>query len=76
MVDLTDLEAVAKAVDEHTACLFLEIVTNPQLEVADLPALSRIVRQKHVPLIADTTFIPFTEFDAQSAEFDLMVGSS
>lgn len=76
VVDLTDLEAVAKAVDEQTACLFLEIVTNPQLEVADLPALSRIVRQKHVPLIADTTFIPFTEFDAHALGVDVQVVSS
>lgn len=76
VVDLTDLEAVAKAVDEQTACLFLEIVTNPQLEVADLPALSRIVRQKHVPLIADTTFIPFTEFDAHALGIDVQVVSS
>ena len=76
VVDLTDLEAVSKAVDEQTACLFLEIVTNPQLEVADLPALSRIVRQKHVPLIADTTFIPFTEFDAHALGIDVQVVSS
>ncbi len=76
VVDLTDLEAVSKAVDEQTACLFLEIVTNPHLEVADLPALSRIVRQKHVPLIADTTFIPFTEFDAHALGIDVQVVSS
>ena len=76
VVDLTDLEAVAKAVDKQTACLFLEIVTNPQLAVADLPALSRIVRQKHVPLIADTTFIPFTEFDAHALGIDVQVVSS
>ena len=76
VVDLTDLVAVSKAVDEQTACLFLEIVTNPQLEVADLPALSRIVRQKHVPLIADTTFIPFTEFDAHALGVDVQVVSS
>lgn len=76
VVDLTDLEAVARAVDQQTACLFLEIVTNPQLEVADLPALSRIVRQKHVPLIADTTFIPFTEFDAHALGIDVQVVSS
>ena len=38
--DLTSLEAVEKAVDEQTACVFLEIVTNPQLEVADPPSPS------------------------------------
>ena len=34
--DLTDIEAVEKAVDDDTCCIFLEIVTNPQLVVADL----------------------------------------
>lgn len=38
--DLTDIDAVENAVDENTCCIFLEIVTNPQLEVADLQALA------------------------------------
>jgi len=76
IVDLTDLEAVRSAVDRQTACLFLEIVTNPQLEVADLPALAEIAHSVGVPLIADTTFIPFTQFDARSLGVDVQVVSS
>ncbi len=45
---------------------FLEIITNPQMEVADLKALSVVCREAGVPLIADTTIIPFTAFSAQS----------
>ena len=75
-VDLLDLDTVAAAVDGNTACLFLEIITNPQMEVADLAALAEIAHAKGVPLIADTTLIPFTEFDASALGVDAQVVSS
>jgi O-acetylhomoserine (thiol)-lyase len=75
-VDLTDLSQVEAAVDDNTCALFLEIVTNPQLEVADLSAISAICRPKGVVLIADTTAIPFTQFDASALGVDVEVVSS
>ena len=75
-IDLLDLDAVRDAIDEHTACLYLEIVTNPQLEVADLSALAEIAHEKGVPLIADTTVIPFTQFSAKALGVDVEVVSS
>ena len=74
--DLTDLEAVEAAVDENTACVFLEIVTNPQLEVADLKAISDIAHRKGVPVIADSTAIPFTETNLKELGIDVEVLSS
>ena len=74
--DLTSLEAVEKAVDEQTACVFLEIVTNPQLEVADLQAIAEIAHRKGVPVIADTTVIPFTETSFRNLGVDIEVVSS
>lgn len=76
IVDLTDIEAVRRAVDAQTSCIYLEIVTNPQLEVADLGALSQIAQKHHIPLIADTTFLPFTQFDARQLGIDVQVVSS
>ena len=76
VVDLTDIEAVSKAVDASTCCIFLEIVTNPQLEVADLRELGKIARSWGIPLAADTTFIPFTEFDAEALGVDFQLVSS
>ncbi|MBP5366774.1 MAG: PLP-dependent transferase [Bacteroidales bacterium] len=75
-VDLLDSEAVANAVDENTACLFLEIITNPQLEVADLRILADIAHKRNVPLVADTTIIPFTQFGASALGVDIEVVSS
>lgn len=44
--DLTNIEAVREAIDDDTCCVFLEILTNPQLEVADLKANSRYFKKK------------------------------
>lgn len=75
-VDLINLEEVKKAVDENTCCLFFEIMTNPQLEVADTKALSEIAHKYGVPVVADTTVIPFTEFDSHNLGVDIEVISS
>lgn len=75
-VNLLDIDAVEAAVDEHTCCIFLEIVTNPQMEVADVAALAEVARKNGIPLIADTTMIPFTEFDAKALGIDVQVVSS
>lgn len=74
--DLTNLEAVEAAIDEQTACVFLEIVTNPQMEVADLWAIAEIAHKKGVPVIADSTVIPFTETNLKALGVDVEVVSS
>lgn len=75
-VDLLDLEAVRQAIDDQTSCLFLEIVTNPQMEVADIAAMAEIAHERGIPLIADTTIIPFTQFSAKALGVDVEVVSS
>ena len=76
LCDLTRPDALETAIDEHTACLFFEILTNPQLEVADVHALAAVARRHRVPLVADTTMIPFTEFDGRALGMDIEVVSS
>lgn len=74
--DLTNLDAVAEAIDENTCAVFLEVITNPQLEVADLKAIAEIAHQKGVPVIADSTIIPFTETSLSTLGVDIEVVSS
>jgi O-acetylhomoserine (thiol)-lyase len=74
--DLTDLQAVEDAIDENTACVYLEIITNPQLEVADLKGIADIAHKKGVPVIADSTIIPFTETSLKDFGVDIEVVSS
>ena len=76
LCDLTNVEEVEKVIDEDTCCVFLEIVTNPQMEVADLKALSDVAHAKNAPLVADTTAIPFTQFSAKELGVDIEVVSS
>ena len=76
LIYLTNLEAVESAIDEQTACVFLEVLTNPQMEVADLKAISTIAHKKGVPVIADSTAIPFTETNLKELGVDVEVLSS
>ena len=76
LCDLTNLEEVEKAVNDVSCCIYLEIVTNPQLEVADLKGLAQIAHRKGIPLIADSTIIPFTETSLKDLGVDIEVLSS
>ena len=76
LCDLTDIAQVESAVDDDTCCIFLEIITNPQLEVADLRQLARIAHKHGIPLVADTTVIPFTEFSAKALGVDIEMVST
>lgn len=77
IVSLTNPAAVAEAMADESVCmLFLEIISNPQMEVADLRQLADICHHRRVPLVADTTMIPFTEFRAGSLGVDVEVVSS
>lgn len=74
--DMTDPEAVSAAIDGNTCAVFLEIITNPQMEVADLSTLSAVCRERGVPLVADTTVIPFHVFRAREFGVDIEIVSS
>ncbi|BEG99481.1 PLP-dependent transferase [Bacteroides sedimenti] len=74
--DLTNPEDVRTKVDKNTCAIFLEVITNPQLEVADLKKLSDIGKENGIPLIADTTVVPFNIFKAKDFGIDIEIVSS
>ncbi len=74
--DLTKTDEVERFIDENTVCIFLEIVTNPQLEVVDLQKLAEIAKSNKIPLIADTTIIPFGYFKAKDYGIDIEIVST
>lgn len=76
LCDLTDIEAVENAIDDTTCCIFMEIITNPQMEIADIRALADVAHRHNIPLVADTTTIPFTQFSAKVLGVDIEVVSS
>lgn len=73
---MTNPADVAANLDENSCALFVEIISNPQMEVADLKKLSSVAHENNVPLIADTTIIPFTNFKAKDFGIDIDVISS
>ncbi|WP_339839692.1 aminotransferase class I/II-fold pyridoxal phosphate-dependent enzyme [uncultured Maribacter sp.] len=59
-LDITDLDAVSKAITSKTKMIYCESVSNPLLEVADISALSRIAKNNELPLVVDNTFSPLS----------------
>ncbi|MCU0795678.1 MAG: O-acetylhomoserine aminocarboxypropyltransferase/cysteine synthase [Akkermansiaceae bacterium] len=56
LVDSTQPENFAAAIDSKTRALFCETVSNPALEISDLDAIADIARAHGIPLIVDSTF--------------------
>jgi len=75
-VDMTDLAAVEAAIDENTRLVFLEVITNPQMEVADLQAISALTHKKGVPLGVDCTVTTPYLFNSKKGGVDIEVLSS
>lgn len=57
-VDITNLQKVEAAITKNTKVLYCEAVSNPLLEIADLPALSTIAKKHGLKLVVDNTFSP------------------
>ena len=75
-VDTRDLREVEDAIDDHAGGLFFEVITNPQLYVADIQGLADIAHRHGVPLLADTTVVPFSTFHAKDFGVDIELVSS
>lgn len=75
-VNTDDINEIASAIDENTCAFFCELITNPHLEIADLPEISKLLKARNVPMIVDTTIIPWCGFDAKKAGVDIEVLST
>jgi methionine-gamma-lyase len=57
-VDITNLEQVKTAMQPNTKVIYTESVTNPLLQVSDIPELAKIAREHGAKLMVDNTFTP------------------
>lgn len=70
-VAMTDPAEVENAIDHSTRALFLESITNPQLEVADFGKLGQIAQKHDIPLIVDNTLMTPYLFDTKKAGINI-----
>jgi len=57
-VDISDLAAVENAIQPNTRIIYTETMTNPLLQISDIPGLSNLARKNKLKLVVDNTFTP------------------
>ena len=57
-VNITDLDAVKAAIRPNTRMIYTETMTNPMLQISDIPALATIANESNIKLMVDNTFTP------------------
>lgn len=75
-VDASDPAQVEKAITDETRAVFVEIISNPQLQVPDVAELSAIAHARGIPLIVDGTTTSLSLFPSKSYGVDIEVISS
>jgi len=56
MVDLTDLDAVAGAIQPNTRMIWVETPTNPYLKIVDIAGIREVIGDRSIWLVVDNTF--------------------
>jgi O-acetylhomoserine (thiol)-lyase len=75
-VDPSDPENFRKAIRPNTKLLYTEILGNPNSDVADIDAISKIAHENGIPLIVDSTFSPPSVFRPIEHGADIVVHSA
>ncbi len=55
-VDAHDLKEVENAIQDNTRAIYLETLGNPNSDIPDIEAISKIARKHGLPLVIDNTF--------------------
>lgn len=59
-VDITNLDKIKSLIKPNTKVIYLETVSNPLLEVADVAAISEIGKANNIKVVVDNTFSPLS----------------
>ena len=57
-VNITDIDLVKASVLPNTKMIYTETMTNPMLQVSDVPELAKIANDNNLLLVVDNTFVP------------------
>jgi cystathionine beta-lyase/cystathionine gamma-synthase len=75
-IDATSPDGWAGAVRPETRAIYVESMTNPRLEVADLEGIVRFARGRGLTTMIDNTFATPVNFNPIALGFDLVVHSA
>jgi methionine-gamma-lyase len=57
-VNISDIESIKKAIKPNTKVIYTESMTNPMLQISDIPTISAIAHEHGIKLLVDNTFTP------------------
>lgn len=57
-VNISDHESIKKAIKPNTKVIYTESMTNPMLQVSDIPAIAEIAKPHGIKVLVDNTFTP------------------
>jgi len=57
-VNIEDHDSIRKAIRPNTKVLYTESMTNPMLQISDIPALAEMIKGTSIKLVVDNTFTP------------------
>ncbi|KMQ52839.1 O-acetylhomoserine sulfhydrylase [Chitinispirillum alkaliphilum] len=75
-VDMADRQSLTENISDKTGLVFLESITNPGLEVADIAMVCDVAAGKNVPVVLDNTVTTPYIFDSKSVGVAVEVLSS
>ena len=55
-VNINDMDALGAAIKPNTKMVFCESISNPGMQVSNLPDISKVANAKGVPVVIDATF--------------------
>ncbi len=57
-VNINDLDSVKKAIRPNTKLIYTESITNPLLDISNIPEMSKLAKKNGMQLVVDNTFSP------------------
>ena len=74
--DMTNPASLESVIDHNTRFIFLEVITNPQLEVADIARVCAVASKHNVPVVLDGTLTTPYLFNSRAAGVAIEIISS
>lgn len=59
-VDITNLDKIQSLIQRNTKVIYLETVSNPLLEVADITSIVQLAKPQQIKVVVDNTFSPLS----------------